>query len=86
MIKFHDVNTTTKNMEHHTTSTPEDPHAPSQSLPLKDKHHPDINHRRLGLPDVGPQVNGIMQYVLICILSAFFCSTLCLRYSSNPCM
>lgn len=67
MIKFHAVNTITKIMEHHITSTPEDPHTPSQCLPLKVKHHPDLNHRRLGLPDVEPQVNGIMQYVLICI-------------------
>lgn len=73
-------------MEHHTTSTPEDPHAPSQRLPIKDKHHPNINHRRLGFPDVGPQINGIMQYVLIYILTALFCSTLCLRDSSNSYM
>ena len=44
-------------------------HHPSQNLPFKGKHHPELNHPTLVLPVYGFQISGIMWLILYSVAS-----------------
>lgn len=64
MMNFHNVNA--KIREEYTTTNPEDPRCPSQSLSLKGCHS-HFSHHRLVSPDFGLFINGVIQYVFTCL-------------------